>query len=133
MPLIKNPTVLLVDDDIDVLTQTRIQLEGKDFKVITADSQEQAEKILATTQPDIVVSDLMMEDLDGGFSLSLRVKKNYPSVPVIIFTGINDTGMKFSNDQQDFLSTVRADAVLYKPVKIDKLVEEINRCLDNYL
>ncbi len=68
-------TVLVVDDDLDYLTQMQMQLEADNFKVITAESQAEAEQLLQDLRPDLAIVDLMMENMDGGFVLCYRIKK----------------------------------------------------------
>lgn len=128
---IQKKTILVVDDDFDLLKQIEIQLKSAGFEVITADGQEEAEIILKNKRPDLVVSDLMMENLDGGFSLSYHVKKIDPSIPVIIITGIRDElGFKFTTDTEAGRSWVKADAILNKPVRFEQLINEINKYLE---
>ena len=83
-----NTTILIVDDDMDYLFQTKMKLEQLGFKTITADSQREAELILEKTRPDLAILDLMMENEDSGFILSYKLKKKYPDVPVIILTAV---------------------------------------------
>jgi two-component system, cell cycle sensor histidine kinase and response regulator CckA len=124
-------TILLVDDDVDYLFQTETMLKAAGFNVITAGGQDEAEMILKTTKPDLVLSDLMMENLDAGFSFSYHIKKVDPKIPVIIVTGVaNDTGMKLFNGSEEERSWVKADKIMTKPVKYDQLIKEINKFLD---
>ena len=74
-------TILVVDDDIDFLTQMQINLQGAGFEVITAEGQNQAEEVLAKNLPDLAIVDLMMENMDGGFALSYYIKK----IPIFYF------------------------------------------------
>jgi CheY-like chemotaxis protein len=123
-------TILVVDDDVDLLSQIEIQLKSAGFDVVTADGQDEAEIILKTMKPDLVISDLMMENLDGGFSLSYHVKKMDPSIPVIIITGVtHELGFKFFTDTEEERSWVKADAILNKPVRFEQLMMEINKYL----
>lgn len=62
-------TILIVDDDIDYLFQLKIQVEKFGFKVIVAESQKEAENLLASVKPDLAILDLMMENDDSGFIL----------------------------------------------------------------
>ncbi len=123
-------TILLVDDDLDLLNQLELQFQAVGYNVITADSQEAAEKILKTTRPDVVVSDLMMENLDGGFSLSYHIKKKDPLIPVIIITGVtSELGFSFYTDTEEERRWIKADAVLNKPIRFEQLMHEIQKHL----
>ena len=121
-------TILIVDDDIDLLTQNEIKLKNAGFNVIACTGQDEAEMVFKKTRPDMVITDLMMEALDGGFALSQYIKKKDPTIPVIVVTGVlNETGMKFSNSNEIGIPKVKADAVLSKPMKFEDLLEEINK------
>jgi len=60
----KEKTILIADDDIDLLEQTTAVVEGAGYKTITADSEKSAMEILENTEPDLAVFDLMMENMD---------------------------------------------------------------------
>ena len=125
-----NKTILIVDDDIDYLIQTRIKVEQFGFKVITAESQKEAEKILEVTHPDLAIFDLMMENDDSGFILCYKMKRKYPEVPIIIATGVTaETGMLFDITGDDERKWIKADLFLDKGIRADQLQREINRLL----
>jgi len=123
-------TILIVDDDMDYLLQTRIKVEQFGFKVITAESQKEAEKILEVTHPDLAIFDLMMENDDSGFILCYKLKRKYPEVPIIIATGVTaETGMLFDITGDDERKWIKADLFLDKGIRADQLQREINRLL----
>ena len=125
-----NKTILIVDDDMDYLLQTRIKVEQFGFKVITAESQKEAEKILEVTHPDLAIFDLMMENDDSGFILCYKLKRKYPEVPIIIATGVTaETGMLFDITGDDERKWIKADLFLDKGIRADQLQREINRLL----
>jgi len=80
-------TILIVDDDTDYLLQMEIQLKAAGYDVITAGSAAEAGKLL-DRQFDLAVVDLMMEELDAGFTLCYRIKKQKPGVPVVLVTAV---------------------------------------------
>ena len=126
-----NYTILLVDDDMDYIFQTRIKLEKYGFKVITAESQHEAEQIITKIRPDLAILDLMMENEDSGFILSYKMKKKYPDVPVIISTAVaTETGITFDITDENNRKWIRADAFLDKAVKTEILYGEIVKFID---
>lgn len=123
-------TILIVDDDMDYLLQTRIKVEQFGFRVITAESQKEAEKILEVMHPDLAIFDLMMENEDSGFILCYKLKRKYPEVPIIIATGVTaETGMLFDITGDDERKWIKADLFLDKGIRADQLQREINRLL----
>ncbi|MBN2681536.1 MAG: response regulator [Bacteroidales bacterium] len=130
MKNIDKKTILVVDDDQDLLQQMKIQIEGFGFEVVTADGQKEAEKILETLKPDLALLDLMMENKDSGFILSYRIKKRYPETPVIIATAVtSETGMLFSVESDEDKNWIKADLYLEKGLRSDQLHREINKLL----
>lgn len=122
--------LLVVDDDVDLLLQMKLQLENAGYAVTTAESQKKAEEILKTDVPDLAILDLMMERMDAGFVLCYNIKKNNPKVPVIMVTGVTrETGMEFDAATDDERSWLKADAILAKPIRFEQLQREIDRLL----
>lgn len=123
-------TILIADDDPDYLFQTDFNLKKAGYKTITAESQAEAESIIAKFRPDLAVFDLMMESDDSGFILCYRIKKKYPDVPVILATAVSrETGMSFSVDTEKEKSWIRADRYLEKGIRAEQLDLEIMKLL----
>jgi two-component system, OmpR family, response regulator len=123
-------TILIVDDDMDYLYQTRVKLEQAGYLTITADSQREAELILEKNRPDLAILDLMMENEDSGFILSYKIKKKYPDVPVIISTAVAaETGITFDIQDENNRKWIKADLFLDKGIRTDVLKAEIDRLL----
>ncbi|HNW71183.1 MAG TPA: DNA-binding response regulator, partial [Bacteroidales bacterium] len=53
-------TVLIVDDDIDSLTQLSMQLRNMGFDVISGENQKEGEELINKVKPDLAIFDLMM-------------------------------------------------------------------------
>ena len=125
-----NYTILIVDDDVDYLFQTRVKLEKFGYKVIIAESQREAELIIEKFRPDLAILDLMMENEDSGFILSYKMKKRYPDVPVIIATAVAaETGISFDITDENNRKWIKADLFLEKGIRSDLLKDEIDRLL----
>ncbi len=130
MNTLKDKTVLIADDDIDSITQLSFQMKNMGMKVLTAETQKEAESIIEKTKPDIAIFDLMMDSRDSGFILSYKLKKKYPNVPVIIVTAVTaDTGMIFGLETQEEKSWIKADLYLEKGLRPEQLQLEIKKLL----
>jgi two-component system response regulator GlrR len=79
------PTVLVVDDDTDLLQLLTLRLQRAGFAVQTATSGEEALKRLADRQPRAVITDLKMDGLDG-LELLAEIESRYPVLPVVLMT-----------------------------------------------
>ncbi len=83
--------VLLVDDDEVNLLLTALALEERGFTVTTAEGGERALDLLSGWQPDVVVLDAMMPEVDGFETCTrLRATHGYENMPVLMLTGLDD-------------------------------------------
>ena len=123
-------TILLVDDDIDYLFQLKLHLERFGFKVISAESQKEAEELLAIVKPDLAIVDLMMENEDSGFILCFKMKRKYPDVPIILSTAVSaETGLLFGINSEEERKWIKADLYLEKGITPEQLQKEITKLL----
>lgn len=123
-------TILLVDDDEDFLFQQKVQLEAIGFRVVTAGSKAEALRVIAGSRPDLVIVDLMMEEMDAGFTVCHTIKAKDESIPVIMCTGVvGETGLEFDAVTDEEQAWVKADVLLSKPVRFEQLKREIDRLL----
>ena len=77
--------LLLVDDDLSLLKLLSLRLESAGHEVVTAESGPEALEILKQFTPDLVLSDLRMDEMDG-LALFEEIQQSYPGLPVIILT-----------------------------------------------
>ena len=81
----ENPKVLLVDDDKDLLQLIAMRLSAAGYNVNAAESGEAALASLAVARPQVVVTDLRMQGMDG-MALFDAIHRDSPSLPVVILT-----------------------------------------------
>jgi len=81
----KSQTVMLVDDDTDLLRLLSMRLQASGLKVVTATSAEEALAMLGTSRPHVIITDLLMPGLDG-LALFDRVHQDDPALPIIVLT-----------------------------------------------
>ena len=123
-------TIFIVDDDVDYIFQLKTMIESMGYYVISACGQKEAEEMINSITPDLIILDLMMENQDSGFILSQKIKKIMPEVPIIIATAITaETGMSFSIENDDDRNWIKADKYLEKGIRPDQLHREINKLL----
>ena len=121
-------TILVVDDDKELLEDYSIMFTDLGYRVITAQSQAQAEKRIDEGGFDVAVLDLLLEHADSGFTLCYHIKKRYPAIPVIVVTGVfTETGIEFDSSTEEERSWLKADALLTKPVRIEQLHKLIDQ------
>jgi two-component system response regulator GlrR len=78
-------TILIVDDDPDLLKLLALRLGAAGYAVQTAESGERALAAIAVSRPDIVVTDLKMGGMDG-LALFEAIQRTAPTLPVLILT-----------------------------------------------
>src|SRR5689334_24068133 len=78
-------SLLLVDDDPDLLRLLTIRLKSNGYHVIAVESGQRALAAIAASRPDLVLTDLRMEGMDG-MALFEEIQSAYPGMPVIILT-----------------------------------------------
>jgi CheY-like chemotaxis protein len=127
---IEGKVILIVDDDYDYLFQLKFQLELWGCKVVTAESQREAEELIESFKPDLAILDLMMENEDSGFVLSYKMKRKYPDVPIIIATAVSsETGMNFGIHSGEDKNWIKADTYLEKGLRPEQLKTELEKLI----
>jgi CheY-like chemotaxis protein len=124
--------ILLVDDDIDLLEQTKLQLESYGYEVFASENSKDGFELFKQVKPDAAVVDLIMEEHDSGFILCYKIKKDPDGkyIPVFILTSAPYlTGFKFGSSTSEEREWIKADQILFKPVIISELVQKLEEKL----
>jgi anti-anti-sigma factor len=79
------PSVLVVEDSLTQSTQIRLMLKSAEFEVYVAENGREALKVLENHQPDVVLTDLQMPEMDG-LELVQAIRDRYPHLPVVLMT-----------------------------------------------
>ncbi len=113
-------TVLLVDDQPEVLRLYSRCLEVAGHRVKTAESVEAAMQIVDFDPPDAVLVDLKMPYVNG-MGMLYRLRKQHPHMPVAIMTGMQDL------DKETLQEMAALDAAVhYKPMSIAQIREVVD-------
>ena len=109
--------ILYVDDDKDFLDSMRVVLETAGYVMIEAGTAEEGLKVYKATQPDLIIADLMMEEVDAGTSFvkELRVLGDPP--PIYMLSSVGDD----FNVNIDY-SELGLAGVFQKPIDNDHLL-----------
>ena len=118
-------TGMVVDDARNIL-DFLVKVLGNDYFVISTDSGSQALNLLRNNDPDLVVSDIMMADIDG-IELCRRIKNDISTshIPVILLTARTGVSSKIEGLE------CGADAYIEKPFSYDYLKAQILSLLNN--
>ena len=115
--------VLLVDDDPFILTGIGQNLENEGYEVTLAESGEKAIKHLKKSRFDLVITDLVMEKIDGIQVLKIE-KSTSPETMVIILTGYGDMTSAINSLRLD------ADDYILKPCQPEEINFRVEACLE---
>ncbi len=77
--------ILLVDDDADLLRLLSLRMKNAGYQISTAANGREALSLLAIEHPALVITDLKMDEMDG-MALLDAIRRDYPTLPVIILT-----------------------------------------------
>lgn len=110
-------SILVIDDDQEMLTMLSRVLEIEGYAVVTTSESSSATFLLEKHQPDLVILDIMMPGLDGFQILTLIRQRS--TVPVIMLTGIREV-----TTVRDTLA-LGADDYVRKPFPIQELLARI--------
>jgi len=108
--------ILYVEDNPENRLLVRRILMAENFDVFEAGDAYQAMKIIETTQPDLILMDINLPEIDG-YTLTARIKKNpkLSQVPIIALTANVMKG-----DRERILDS-GCDGYIQKPIDVDAL------------
>ena len=117
--------VLLVDDDTSLLQLLAMRISSRGYRVISAESGQQALDYLSQHKVDVVLTDLRMEQVDG-LALLQKVQQLYPRLPVIMMTAHGSI--------PDAVAATREGvfAFLTKPIDKDELFDSLEQAVAIY-
>ena len=123
--LMAKKSILLVDDEAIILESLGRDLEAEGYEVATANNGEGAIGMLQQQRFDLVITDLMMEGLDG-IQVLKQAKRIDAALPVIILTGYGD--------MTSAIDALRlgADDYVLKPCEVTELLFRMSRCLEKH-
>jgi CheY-like chemotaxis protein len=116
-------TILIMDDDLALQTVLEIALREAGYEVILAnDGQEGIEK-LKTLNPDLVISDIMMPQMDGVETFQqIKEQLQDNGIPIFIMTALN---------RKPWFADLEAEGavIIQKPFEIDQLLRLVHDML----
>ena len=117
--------ILIVEDNVELLRLMKRLLQPR-YHVQTASNGRDALQLIQTHRVDIVISDVMMPEMDG-YELTDHIKQNeiYSHLPVILLTA------KTTEDDKQKALLTGADAFIVKPFKIRDLQLHIDNLIAN--
>lgn len=123
-------TVLIIDDDIDLVEIIRVTLEREKLRVLDAQNGERGFALAKEQRPDLILLDVMMGTVDEGFQVAYRLRSDplTKDTPIIMLSAVGErTGFSFDKGKDaEFLPV---NEFIEKPISPRKLVDLVRRHL----
>jgi CheY-like chemotaxis protein len=126
------PKIVVADDEPDVVESLRFRLTQEGYEVVTATDGLEALGAIRSSQPDLVLLDVMMPR-ENGYRVSRMLREDeargvYPrGLQIVLLTARNLTSQP--DRERIFLEFSRADLMLYKPFDLEQLVDRVGGLL----
>ena len=119
------PNILLIDDDPIIQKAFSRYLISFGYEVHLADNGKKGLKIIEATPPDLIITDILMPEMDG-LEVLMAVRKLEFSIPVIAISGgMRALPINFLRDAKD----LGARYVFEKPVPLQNLLEAVKELI----
>jgi DNA-binding response OmpR family regulator len=117
--------ILIIDDEIDILTLTAYRLKYEGYEVITASECESAYKLAKEQKPDLILLDIHLPGMTG-FELCHQLKgdSELHHIPVLFFSASSVGGNPLIKVEE-----CKAQGYIQKPFEIECLIREITKHL----
>ncbi len=104
--------ILYIDDDQDFLDAVRTILESNGYTMVEASSAEEGLKVYKETQPDFIIVDLMMEEVDAGTNFVKELRAMGNKSPIYMLSSVGDN-LSISTDY----AALGLNGVFQKPIE----------------
>jgi DNA-binding response OmpR family regulator len=122
MPTLTDKTILIVDDDPDVVTAITMTLQDQGAKVVAAVDGVEAVDLTDKEHPDLIILDMMLPKR-SGFLVLERLKSRKPKPKIIMITG------NLGSRHKSYAETQGVDDYINKPFRMDRLLTSIEKLL----
>ena len=117
----KEPLILIIDDEPQILRALKTILSANHFRVTTAENGEKGIALTVASEPDIVILDLTLPDIDG-FQVCRQIRE-WSRVPIIVLS------VRESEKDKVAALDLGADDYLTKPFGIEELLARVRVAL----
>ncbi len=124
--------ILIIEDDINILSALQAKLAIEGFETATEDSNDEQENIMARMRvfgPDFIIMDIVLPRLDGAKLLyAIRAEEEGRKIPVFVFTDVSD------EDTRAMSAKLGANYYFLKTdLNIDDFVGKVKKIIRNLM
>ncbi|MCX7726467.1 MAG: response regulator [Chitinispirillaceae bacterium] len=119
-------TILVIDDDVDVVESISVYLTKKGYLVLKAFNVKEGMEILFEKNIYLILLDIMMDEPDDGIYMAQKLRKDGFTKPILMMSSISKVS-GFTYDKENNISPV--NDFIEKPVKPEILLEKIESLL----
>lgn len=112
-------TVLIVDDELDIVEAVKAILEEDQYKVVTCGNGREALQYLTESQPDLAIVDIMMPVMNGYETIkAIRQREEFQKLPILVMSAIPPTTKPKEPTWAGFLK---------KPFSLNELLKHVHQ------
>jgi DNA-binding response OmpR family regulator len=115
-------TILIVDDDRELVEGLRAVLERQGYRVMQAHDGHQGKQVIYNQRPDLVILDMMMPRM-GGYPVLEHFRGRTDAPPIVMITANEGSRHKAYAEYLGVIDYIR------KPFAMERLLETVNRAL----
>lgn len=116
--------ILIVDDDPNIRLFSRTVLTAGGYQCVTASSAKEGLMLAKSEQPDLVVLDIMMEEVDSGFQAARELAADRPDMPILMLSSIAGASSNVFD-----VTDIPVSQLIDKPIDPDVLLAKVKRLL----
>lgn len=121
----KKEKILIVDDNEQLLSMMNEFFVDNDYDVVCSLDGVGAKQLFSEFNPDIVITDIVMPNVDG-IELLIEIRKINPDIKVIVMSGGNKG---YADTYLQMADKLGADVILNKPFQLKDLLVEIKKLI----
>lgn len=125
----KEPYILIVDDDPDILENIITVLETQPYRLATARDGKKCMEMIGQEIPDLLILDLLMPLMDGwGVIREMRSEPRYAKVPIMVLTTVIEDASRRRYELETGMA-MEVQEYIQKPVMPTELIRRVQNLL----
>ena len=128
MPSVANRSLMVIDDDPDLLAMLQDMFRGRGFDVMTAPDGEEGLRLSRERRPDLIILDIFMPRMNG-LEVLASLRRAHPALPVIVMSAGGDDALDQATVAMYSRLRRGAGRLFDKPVNMKELASAVDELL----